>query len=94
MLEGEQHVLSYDGFVHAMGLVPTHMTMTETQYTADFHYLEAYQAICRPEHHDDEFKDSNTNAVKLRKPWRILHTLLTKSIIPSLMSGHMINTED
>ncbi|CAL1369623.1 unnamed protein product [Linum trigynum] len=43
-----------------------------------------------PEHQHDEFVGGHTNAVKLRTPWRIMHILLTRSIIPSLRAGHLI----
>ncbi|CAL1401864.1 unnamed protein product [Linum trigynum] len=82
MLEGQPRVLTYDAFAQAMGLDPTYMTMTERQYTSDFHYQAAFRALSRPEH--EEFKASRTNAVQLRTPWRILHTLLTRSIVPTL----------
>ncbi|CAL1370388.1 unnamed protein product [Linum trigynum] len=73
-----------------MGLDTTTMTMTAREYTRDFHYQEAYSAIYRPKHRDHHFRASNTNVVKFRTPWRILHTLLTQSVIPGLHSGHMV----
>ncbi|CAL1395229.1 unnamed protein product [Linum trigynum] len=86
-------VLTYDAFAHAMGLDTTHMTMTERQYTVDFHYQSTFWALCCPEHEQDVLERSRTNAVKLRTPWRILHTLLTRSLVPSLQSGHLMTIE-
>ncbi|CAL1381430.1 unnamed protein product [Linum trigynum] len=90
MLGGQPRVMTYDAFAQAMGLDPAHMTMTERQYIVDFNYQGAFRAVCRPEHEQDEFEGSCTNAVKLRTPWRILHILLTRSVVPSLQSGHLM----
>ncbi|CAL1381656.1 unnamed protein product [Linum trigynum] len=38
MLGGQPQVLTYDAFAQAMGLNTTYMTMTERQYTINFHY--------------------------------------------------------
>ncbi|CAL1381819.1 unnamed protein product [Linum trigynum] len=84
MMGGQHHVLTYEGFAQAMGLDTTTKTMTERQCTRFFHYQEAHSAICRSEHREQQIRASNTNVVKFRRPWRILHTLLTRSVIPSL----------
>ncbi|CAL1382145.1 unnamed protein product [Linum trigynum] len=73
-----------------MGFDPTHVMMTKRQYTTNFHYQAAFRAIYHPKHQNDEFEGGHTNVVKLQTPWRILHTLLTNSIIPNLLSGHLI----
>ncbi|CAL1379099.1 unnamed protein product [Linum trigynum] len=90
MLGGQPRVLTYDGFAQAMGLDTTHMTMMEWQYTDDFNYQDTFRALCRPEHEPNEFEGSHTNAVKLKTQWRILHTLLTRFVVPSLHSGHLM----
>ncbi|CAL1380731.1 unnamed protein product [Linum trigynum] len=76
MLAGQSQVLTYDAFAKVMGLDLTHMTMKECQY--------------RPENEHEEYEASRTNAVKLRTPWRILHTLLTRLVIPILQSGQLM----
>ncbi|CAL1389220.1 unnamed protein product [Linum trigynum] len=90
MLGGQPRVLTYDAFAQAMRLDTTHITMTERQYTVDFNYQRAFRALCRPEHEHSNFEGSCTNVVKLRSPWRILHTLVTRSLVHSLESDHMM----
>ncbi|CAL1389046.1 unnamed protein product [Linum trigynum] len=90
MLGGQPRVLTYDGFAQAMGLDTAHMTMTERQYMVDFNYQGAFSALCRPEHEQSEFKWRHTNTVKLKTQWRIIHTLITRSVVPSLQSGHLM----
>ncbi|CAL1401594.1 unnamed protein product [Linum trigynum] len=53
MLGGKAQVLTYDAFAQATGLDPTHMTMTERQYSFHFDYQQAFRALCRPEHEHD-----------------------------------------
>ncbi|CAL1412133.1 unnamed protein product [Linum trigynum] len=90
MLGGQPRMLSYDDFAQAMGLDPTHMTMTERQYSVDFDYQIVFHALSHSEHKSDEFTGSRTNAVKLKNELRILHTLLTHSVVPSSQSGHLM----
>ncbi|CAL1370607.1 unnamed protein product [Linum trigynum] len=84
MLGGQPLVLTYDAFAQAMGLDKAQITMKERQYTIDFNYQGAFRAFCHAEHKQDEFEGSRTNAVKLKTQWRILQTLLTRSVVPSL----------
>ncbi|CAL1393833.1 unnamed protein product [Linum trigynum] len=86
MLGDQPRVLTYNAFAQAMGLDTTYMTMIQRQYTVDFHY----QALYCPEHEQVEFEASHTNVVKLRIPWRIMNTLLTRFVVPSLRGGHLI----
>ncbi|CAL1371075.1 unnamed protein product [Linum trigynum] len=90
MQGGQPQVVTYDGFAQAMGLDTAHMTMMERQYTVDFDYQDAFRALCCPEHEQSEFEGSKTKAIKLKTLWRILHTLLTKFVVPSLQSGHLM----
>ncbi|CAL1394182.1 unnamed protein product [Linum trigynum] len=87
MLGGQPRVLAYDAFAQAMGLDTMYRTMTERHYTVDFHYQAAFTAFIRPEHEHEEYEASVTNAVKLTTPWRILHTFLTRSVVPSQPVG-------
>ncbi|CAL1360186.1 unnamed protein product [Linum trigynum] len=90
MLGGQPLVLTYNAFAQAIGLNTDHITMMERQYTVDFNYQGAFRALCRQEHEQDEFEGSRTNAVRLKTQWRILHTLLTRSVVPNLQSGHLM----
>ncbi|CAL1381824.1 unnamed protein product [Linum trigynum] len=90
MLGGQPQVLTYDAFTQAMRRDTAHMTMTERQYTVDFNYQGAFRALYHLEHEEDEFEGSLTNAEKLKTHWRILHSLLTRSVIPKLQSGHLM----
>ncbi|CAL1381523.1 unnamed protein product [Linum trigynum] len=92
MLGGQPRVLTYDGFAQAIGLDTAHMTMTERQYTVDFDYQDAFRALSRLEHEQSEFEGSKTNATKLQTQWRILHTLLTRSVVLTLQVGHLMTT--
>ncbi|CAL1378791.1 unnamed protein product [Linum trigynum] len=82
--------MTYDAFSQAMGLDTSYMMMTERQYTVDFHYQAAFQALCRPEHEQEEFVAGRTNEVKLRIPYRIMHTLLIRSVVPSSQLCHLL----
>ncbi|CAL1370585.1 unnamed protein product [Linum trigynum] len=60
------------------GLDTTYMTMTERHYTIDFHYQAAFQALCLPEHEQDEERWMWRGAPSLAGPspsqWRLSTT--------------------